>query len=131
MSVFTHCPECGVYFGAPDGFFDNRQKDNRNFWCPNGHVMSYRENMLDKTRRERDAAKQQLARVEQEKIEAIAAANARTKTAERKTKNAVRRANAGTCQCCHRTFSNMQRHMATKHPEICERLPMRKLKVVK
>lgn len=63
--------------------------------------------------RERDIARQQIARVEQEKTKA----EARQRLAERKLAKANRRASAGACPCCQRSFSNMARHMKTKHPD--------------
>lgn len=37
--------------------------------------------------------------------------------AERKCRRITKRIHAGVCPCCNRTFSNLARHMSTKHPE--------------
>lgn len=71
-------------------------------------------------RRERDIAKQQLARAEDEKREAIARAERATKKADKAEaarKRVVKRAAVGVCPCCTRTVHQLARHMKTKHPE--------------
>ena len=120
MTEFTRmcCGNCGIEFTVPDHFFNDRKKTMERLWyCPNGHPRVFRESEVDKLRRERDVATQALARVEQEKAEAVAAANARVKRAEAATKRLQKRTAAGTCPCCQRTFSNMSEHMKHQHPE--------------
>ncbi len=65
-------------------------------------------------RRERDQARQQIARAE----DAAAEARAAMEKAERKTKRLMRRVSAGVCPCCNRTFSDLARHMKTKHENV-------------
>lgn len=116
----TKCPNCGCYFGTPDGFLGNRMEDKRDFWCPNGHVMSYRESEADKLRRERDRLKQDAARLEDERRMAslrAEEAEGRAYKAERAHRLLKKRTAAGTCPCCQRTFSNMSTHMKRQHPE--------------
>lgn len=107
------CPECGVRFGVPVGFTENRRKDKRSFYCPNGHSMSYTESVEEKLRRERNRLKQDQARLEQE----LADARAETERKEKAVKRLKKRASAGTCPCCKRTFKNMAEHMKHQHPE--------------
>jgi hypothetical protein len=81
------------------------------FWtCPNGHSRGWRDG-ADKTeianlRRERDRIAQQVAQRDDE----IAAK-------EREIKRMKKRASAGTCPCCSRSFSDMSTHMRKQHPE--------------
>jgi hypothetical protein len=35
------CYSCGVVFGMPEIFKENRLKDHRLFYCPNGHGQYY------------------------------------------------------------------------------------------
>jgi|HubBroStandDraft_4_1064222.scaffolds.fasta_scaffold00027_65 hypothetical protein len=69
MSLFTRmaCGECGIEFDVPEHFYKERKENGKGWYCPNGHSRVFRESDLDKMRRERDQAKQQLARVEEEK----------------------------------------------------------------
>jgi len=91
------------------------------FYCTYGHQQHFAqgETEAEKLRRERDRLKQQAAF----KDEMIANANRRALNAER-TASARKgqitplknRAAAGVCPCCNRTFENIRRHMASKHP---------------
>ena len=83
--------------------------------------MSYQkgESEEDKLRHERDRLQQQLA----QKDDAIAYQRQMRETAERQAAakrgqvtKLKKRAAAGVCPCCNRTFVELQRHMATKHP---------------
>lgn len=115
-----HCSGCGCWFAMPPGYLDNRRKDKKTFWCPNGHELSYKESEADKLRRERDRLKQDAARLEDEKREALATASAqfeRARKAEAANKRLKKRSSAGTCPCCSRTFANMAEHMKHQHPE--------------
>lgn len=114
-----NCNRCGCRFGMPDGFLNNRRSDKADFYCPNGHSMSYTESISEKLRRERDLLKQQTARLEDEKRqaeEAASLASIRAEKAEAATKRLKKRSSAGTCPCCARTFSNMAEHMKHQHP---------------
>lgn len=96
-------------------FMDARRTDGKNFYCPSGHSLSYS-----------NTTKQQLERTQQQLAwnrEYLAEESAR----HRKTLNRLagtqgaltrtkRRANAGVCLNCHRTFQDLVRHRAKKHP---------------
>lgn len=115
------CPECRINYWLPDGFRDERRKDQRIWWCPNGHQRWYAESEVDRLRRERDVLKQQMARAEEERDRAYRiqseAVDARIK-AERELRRVQRRAVAAVCPCCNRSFQNVARHMKTKHPNV-------------
>lgn len=105
--------DCGISFAVPSWWDKGKRETRTTFYCPNGHPQSYcAESDLDKARRERDIARQQVARAEQEAAEALA----RAQKAERAEKRLKKRASAGTCPCCQRTFSNMATHMKNQHP---------------
>ena len=61
----------------------------------------------EKLRRERDQLKQQLAYKDDE----IAAKG-------KQLTRLQKRIHAGVCPCCNRTFTNVARHMKTKHPNV-------------
>jgi hypothetical protein len=108
--AYLNCCECGITFSVPDQWCTHRRDDRRIFWCPNGHEQSFTTSISEQLRRERDQLKQELARVEDEKREALAAK-------EQEINRIKKRAAAGTCPCCQRTFSNMAVHMKHQHPE--------------
>lgn len=113
--VITCCNDtCGISFAVPQWWHKGKRETHAWFYCPNGHQQHYtQESDEEKMRRERDIARQQLARVEQEKVAALA----RAQKAERSEKRLKKRSAAGTCPCCQRTFSNMTTHMRKQHPE--------------
>lgn len=113
------CPECGIPFGVRKTFEDARRSDKRSFFCPNGHSLSYTESEADRLRKALETQKQQNARLADEAREANQRAeDARRATAAQKgvVTRLKNRAAAGVCPCCNRTFVNLQRHMAGKHP---------------
>lgn len=109
-----NCPTCGVVYTCPKGMMESQRKDGRgSHYCPNGHSLSFQTTENERLRRERDRLVQQQAQLQDEIAE-----RDRLLTAERnKAKRAEKRAKAGVCPCCTRTFTNMSRHMKTKHPE--------------
>ena len=118
MVVLTCCnDDCGISFAVPAWWHKGKCETHSRFHCPNGHEQYFSsESDVEKARRERDIARQQVARAEQEAAEA----QQRAIKLERETKKLQKRASAGTCPCCSRTFSNMATHMKRQHPEFVE-----------
>lgn len=87
---------------------------SRLFYCPNGHELRY----LGKT--ESQKLREQLER-ERERSGRISADRDQIEASLRATKGVVtklqKRASAGVCPCCNRTFSQLARHMKSKHPD--------------
>lgn len=124
-----YCLTCGVVCALPEALAENHRQKGGYFHCVNGHSQGWSkgESENEKTRRERDLLKQENARLAevaataQRGVQAakLAVANARKSLAHHKTRSA-----AGVCPCCTRSFSNMTRHMKTKHPDF-NVVPMR------
>jgi hypothetical protein len=115
----TNC-WCGITFMIPGALLTQAHDHAHTIYCPHGHAMTWKETEADRLRRERDRLKQQEARLEEEKRQAnIRAyeAEERAKKSERETKRLRKRATAGTCPCCNRTFANMAEHMKHQHPQ--------------
>lgn len=120
--VITCCnTDCGISFAVPNWWNKGKRDTHTWFHCPNGHRQKYMEETEEeKMRRERDIARQQVARAEDEKREAVARAERATKKADKAEaarKRVVKRAAVGVCPCCSRTVGQLARHMKTKHPE--------------
>jgi hypothetical protein len=94
---------------------DRQSKHGGYHHCPNGHLQGWSKDVCEdeKMRRERDLLKQETARLE----ESITAERRLREEAEMALRKHKKRAAAGVCPCCTRTFSNMARHMKTKHPD--------------
>jgi len=116
------CYLCRSEIYLPDSLYDAACRSSAiNFYCPFGHQQHFVQGDTTETelRRERDMLKQQIARVEHERDLATREANEQTeraKKAEAASKRLKKRAAAGTCPCCSRTFANMSAHMLHEHP---------------
>ncbi len=107
----TDCAGCGLTFGMPDGLQRHRRMDGKTFYCPVGHHNYY-------PRRKNLEARLKAAGNELEGQRRLLAAEERSHSATKghltRTK---RRANAGVCLDCQRSFANVRRHRAKMHPE--------------
>lgn len=115
----TDCITCGVRYALPTAMYRHQQEKGGFHHCPNGHSQGWskEESEIARLRRERDLAKQQIARAEDEAREAREQAARDVAKAKAETKRLKKRTAAGTCPCCQRTFSNMAEHMKHQHPE--------------
>jgi hypothetical protein len=121
------CPTCGIVYAVPQDWYAslNRQHDRGDhdvkWYCPNGHVTVFsREAKYVAIERERDRLKQDNARLDEARIKA----ERRLLVVQKEVKSRAKRAAAGVCPCCNRTFIQLARHMKTKHPdEVALRLP--------
>jgi hypothetical protein len=111
------CPLCGVTYAIPAAMQRNacdRGEGQIQWFCPNGHQLGY--HGPSNAARERERAQ----RAEQR---AIAERDLRNDTERRlaaqkgATTRAKKRAAAAVCPCCHRSFSQLRRHMEAKHPD--------------
>lgn len=116
--VTEDCCNCGMTFAMPIEFKERKLKkrniaSEKTFYCPAGHAQHYlgetEETML---RRERDRLQQQVAQHDDEIDYQRRSARAYKGQATRLR----RRAKAGVCPCCNRTFKQLAAHMANKHP---------------
>jgi hypothetical protein len=115
------CGECGCVWGFPKALKDQRLEDGKLFYCPNGHGRQFTrgQSESDKLRRERDQLKQRIAYKDDMLREAEQRAKHERHRANGYKGHATRitkRAKAGVCPCCNRTFQQLARHMAAKHP---------------
>jgi len=115
------CYSCGVEFHIAEAFNSDLVKSKRSFYCPNGHSQAYCENEADKLRREKDRLTQQLAQKDDEikwQRDHRLEAERKVVAAKGQITKLKKRAKAGVCPCCNRTFSDMAAHMKTKHPDM-------------
>lgn len=122
------CARCFVRFAYPKEMETRRRNDGKSFYCPNGHSLVFNngESQEDILRRERDRLAQDAARLSEEAATAWRARDAaeqltaNAQASERKAKKNLvslkKRTAAGICPCCNRSFLELSRHIATKHP---------------
>ena len=110
--VTETCFACGVLFAMTEEFRAQRLKERErgSFYCPNGHAQHY----LGKSDAEK--AREAEQHVEELRLRLAAERDQRIAT-ERELKRHQKRATAGACPCCNRTFVQLARHMKTKHPD--------------
>lgn len=121
--VSAECPRCKAVHAFERAVYNvaKQQGHNGSIKCPHGHSWHYPfgETEADKLRRERDALKQDQARLFdrlREQREAKEAADRSARAYKGQATKLRKRAKAGVCPCCNRTFDNLHRHMKTKHP---------------
>lgn len=116
LRVMT-CPVCGVTYAIPLGMQQNardRGEGKIQWYCPNGHQLGY--HGPSEAARERERAQRAERRANAERD--LRADTERRLTAQKgATTRAKKRAAAAVCPRCNRTFSQLARHMATKHPD--------------
>jgi hypothetical protein len=113
------CCVCFIRFAVPKSFDDARRRDGKSFFCPVGHSQSYTESENDRIRRERDRLKQEQARLNDEvnrQRELCEAAERSASARKGQITRLKKRAAAGVCPCCNRSFENLKNHMSAKHP---------------
>ena len=122
MSQSLKCCQCREVFWIGDETYQVLRRSGQDFHCPFGHQQHFSpgktdieilREQLDEERRQRQRAEQRVAEARDEAAHERRRANGYKGHATRITK----RAKAGICVCCNRSFQNLRRHMATKHPQ--------------
>lgn len=110
------CGNCAGAFALNQNWLDAKRRESGWFTCPYCSV----KRGWGKT--EADRLREQLA-VKSSELSAAKCETARERNLreqeERRRAEAERKLNrvgAGVCPCCNRTFTNLARHMKTKHP---------------
>lgn len=102
--------------------YETYLRNHQAFYCTHGHAQHFTEGksevqklqeQLDAERRQRQRAEQRVAEARDEAEHERRRANGYKGHATRMTK----RAKAGVCPCCNRTFKQLAAHMANKHPD--------------
>jgi hypothetical protein len=111
---------CGIIFALPETWLRERRRDHKTFYCPNGHNRYYPQKSDEEILREQLATAQgnlnyyqNLAKNRSKEILTLERSRAALKGQTTKLR---KRAANGVCAACNRSFSNVARHMASKHP---------------
>lgn len=122
------CYSCGVLFAMAEDFYQARLADKAMFYCPAGHGQHYTgkteaqklKEQLDEERRQRQSAEQRIAMWQDEydqENKRAEKANRRAAAYKGHATRITKRAKAGVCPCCNRTFKQLAAHMASQHPQ--------------
>lgn len=111
---------CGIRHAVPAELRRHQLRQHQNgkepfsIYCPLGHMyVPSGESEVERLRRVVRLESEERARLAAERDQAEASARAYKGAATR----ARKRATAATCPCCKRSFVQLRRHLATKHPE--------------
>lgn len=111
--VTEECCVCHVIFAVTTAHNDRLRAKGELFYCPNGHSQRYTETTVQKLQKQLDAQKAQTELQRQLRVEA----EKRTIAQRGLVTKLQKRIHAGVCPHCQRTFSQLAKHMQSKHPE--------------
>lgn len=118
--------DCGLTFGLERNHRDRLIETHQDFYCPNGHSQHYTakteaEKLKDELAREKHRHEQAQASSRQawelvgKKNEELGHKRRQLAAAKAVRTKMLKRAEAGVCLKCHRTFPALADHMAQKH----------------
>ena len=110
------CCNCSIIFAMPHTLYWRLKTSGGEFYCPNGHGQHYTQTENMRLQKLLEASQRDLR---QAKCETLAEQQkTQTEQAERlKAERKLKRVQRGVCPCCNRFFSDLSRHMETKHSE--------------
>jgi len=112
----VECPSCGITYAIPEILKREHQRDHRTLYCPRGHRWYYpRESDLESLERQLKDARSSKKFYEHRTME-LSYSNRSIRGHLTRKKKELHRISNGICPCCNRHFVNLERHMATKHP---------------
>lgn len=122
--VWSACYKCRSDMWIPQALHEAAMagRGTIEFYCAYGHGQVYAvgETEADKLRRERDRLAQQIAQRDDEIAHQLKLREAAERSVSAMRGQVTRiknRVGNGVCPCCNRSFSDLTRHMHTKHPE--------------
>ncbi len=120
VMITEDCCNCGMLFALPKAWQDRRRDDGATFYCPAGHPQSYTKSRVSILQGQLEEAERKACAAKCEALNAqaqVVSAHAKVAEMEKASARQRKRIHACVCPCCNRTFSNVARHMKTKHPE--------------
>lgn len=119
LEMLSFC-SCGISHAMPSIYVNERRADHKSFYCPNGHAQHF------PSQTQEEQLRKCLANANKEieyQRERASTANANAKHFEARANGykgqaakLKRRAAAGLCGFCSRTFANVSEHVKTEHP---------------
>lgn len=113
------CGHCGIPFALERAHLKMLQDTGKGFHCPAGCSISYHKTELDRVRDQ--LAREKHAREQAEAAKKTAQADRdfwlkQSNDKGKKIERLKKRVANGVCPCCTRHFTNLERHIKTKHP---------------
>lgn len=118
---------CGTPHAVPRKLRDKQHRDHRDgktrtgIYCPHGHsYILAGEREADKLKRQLETERKRVvaARANNDQLRAeLKTTEARRRAEKGQATRLRKRAAAGVCPCCNRTFKQLAAHMKNKHPD--------------
>lgn len=111
---------CGIALAVPASLLREAHNNGVAIYCPIGHAFSWNVTEADRQRERAEQAEARATRAEQRRqAERDLREHTERQLSAQKgaTTRAKKRAAAALCPCCNRSFSQLSRHMQTKHPD--------------
>ncbi len=97
----------------PQKLLGGFQRTGKDFYCPNGHQLSYREREEGRLRKQLQSEQERYRQAEAQ----LVSVRDQLQATEREMQRHKKRVANGVCPCCNRSFVKLQQHMKVKHPE--------------
>jgi hypothetical protein len=114
--TMVECCNCGTPFFMTTRLREAFKKNGDWFYCPNGHQQHYSKTteqiLKEKLEEEKARAKKEAEDLTNRLLDTLNEKN--------KLQRQLKRVHKGTCPCCKKSFENLKRHIASKHPELLE-----------
>lgn len=119
-----NCPKCGAYVALRPDQWGRRQKGEDGlphlnayggYMCPNGHQYGWGTSEMEERAVAAEAEVRRLAAERDGLLGSIKTKDTAIATKDKELARIGKRAAAGVCLQCHRHFTNVERHMASKH----------------
>lgn len=117
---FYDCWVCGIPFGLSVGFVEAATRQHKGFNCPNGCDLRFGKSKADKLREELNSEMDRRVRAERraDRNYELTQTLERSRSALRGQVTKIKkRVGRGVCPCCNRHFTDIERHMKSKHPD--------------
>jgi DNA repair exonuclease SbcCD ATPase subunit len=113
-----NCGKCGGVYALNERYRRQREENGGSWTCPYcrcgwGYTESIVSKLTKQLEAERVRVQNALSRANEAERDASAQRGQVTKV-----RNQLKRVAAGVCPCCNRTFQQLAKHMANKHPEV-------------
>lgn len=103
---------CGTPMALPKNLVSNAKENGSSLYCPaTGHKFSW-DSENEKLRKLLDRERSRLTATQDQ----LRASERQTTALKGQLTKARKRAAAGVCPCCNRSFVQLSRHMKSKHP---------------
>lgn len=121
------CHSCGGTYALAAGYLKKRREEGGSWTCPYCEMGTvYKEPKTKRLERklERERQRREWAEKGRERYRKEAEHQERRAAGYKGAfTKAKKRVGNGVCPCCNRSFENLRRHMATKHPDYADKEP--------